>query len=645
MSLVSPGRAVLLGALVLSAAACRRQGPPPAPVRAPDSARGGLSPLHQTVTLVAGSGEDGERDGPFAEAQFQVPTSLAASPDGRLLVVAERESCRLRLVHLDEANRVETLGGAEGCGLEDGPLAGARFAYPALVAFASAGSLVVWDADDGRLRLVDLAARVVKTVPAPEGGGWKGAAGLAVRQGSAILSLPAAGRVVAVDLASGAERIVFSGDAALPHPGPLALLKDDELWLTAADGAGLFSLDLSAEGSAPAKRLDAVRLLALAVSGGRLYGVRGEEHPALVRLPEGAGLPLPSPWGGAMPDGAGKDSLLALPASGPVALAGGEGRTLYFTHPALRQVLAVRDLDQGERANGMSWKDGEPDDLAYPPERPRGVFRVLLAGDSHVFHPTFREIPQGFYDRSLTIARRLELLLNTHAALDGTRRGYEVLTKAHVAWVPLLTWPAQELPSLARKWNVDLVVLMVPPGSNALDGYLNNPVDADGLPSPKPDPEYLLLPPEKKLAQSPAARLFAVASARGHTATSKAGFLHVELTLDELLAIPEARTELLELYGRPLGLLRERLAPARLVVCLFSSGDRIAIARERDFYAEIARRRGVELLDVVPEMTALRASYHPIAERGDSDHFTAGGMALFAGVLEHGLAARGFLPR
>ncbi|MCM3876047.1 MAG: hypothetical protein NEA02_06470, partial [Thermoanaerobaculia bacterium] len=241
--------------------------------------------------------------------------------------------------------------------------------------------------------------------------------------------------------------------------------------------------------------------------------------------------------------------------------------------------------------------------------------------------------------------KRLQLTLNTRAALEGRATAYEVLTKVHGSWAPLGVWPAHEVPTVAKAWDVDTVLLMMPPGSGTLDAWLNHPLTTDGrIPAAEIDPEYLLLPAEAKLKRSPAAALFRACRKRGLATASPDGRLEIGASLGKLASDPELRREALELYGRPLELLKKRLAPRRLVFCFYPLGSREALGEQRDFYRELCEKRGVELLDLVPAFDVLRETFYPVAELSGNEHFHAAGHGVFGYLVAHELVFRQIVP-
>jgi len=68
-----------------------------------------VRPVSQFQDLVAGRGELGFQDGSFTDAQFANPTGLALDEENHRLFVADKDNHRIRLINLDDRNRVEKL--------------------------------------------------------------------------------------------------------------------------------------------------------------------------------------------------------------------------------------------------------------------------------------------------------------------------------------------------------------------------------------------------------------------------------------------------------------------------------------------------------------------------------------------------------
>src|SRR5271154_1068223 len=72
---------------------------------------GAVTPMEYYNSLVAGNDDAGYRDGAFDDARFNRPCGLAFDETGSRLFVADQNNNRIRVVYLDEDNRVETAAG------------------------------------------------------------------------------------------------------------------------------------------------------------------------------------------------------------------------------------------------------------------------------------------------------------------------------------------------------------------------------------------------------------------------------------------------------------------------------------------------------------------------------------------------------
>jgi thiol-disulfide isomerase/thioredoxin len=123
---------------------------------------GGFDRAAGTVARLAGSGIEAIVDGLEAEAALAQPSDLALTPDQRRLYFVDSETSALRVLHFENAKRVETLigSGLFDFGHVNGALAEARLQHPLGVAWW-AGRIAVADSYNGVLRAVDPGAGIV----------------------------------------------------------------------------------------------------------------------------------------------------------------------------------------------------------------------------------------------------------------------------------------------------------------------------------------------------------------------------------------------------------------------------------------------------------------------------------------------------
>lgn len=142
------------------------------------------------VSRLAGvAGEAGYVEGPGLAARFNYPTGIAASPDGRLLAVADPGNNRVRLVRLMRASngRVEAIVSTAGVASSDKARGtGVPFRQPESVAFDPIGNLYVIDAD-GASVLTNLGLESEARSLLAQPGTFRDAASVAVRGARAVV--------------------------------------------------------------------------------------------------------------------------------------------------------------------------------------------------------------------------------------------------------------------------------------------------------------------------------------------------------------------------------------------------------------------------------------------------------------------------
>ncbi|MDP9394312.1 MAG: NHL domain-containing thioredoxin family protein [Actinomycetota bacterium] len=161
-----------------------------------------FDPLAGTVTVLAGTTNEGLKDGPLREAWFAQTSGLAASEDGSALWVADSETSSLRVVR-DGVVKTVTGKGLFDFGHVDGPAADALLQHPLGVTVLPDGSVAVCDTYNGAVRRYDPARAEVTTL----------AAGLAEPSDAVVLGNvlviveSAAHRLTAVPIPDAAARV------------------------------------------------------------------------------------------------------------------------------------------------------------------------------------------------------------------------------------------------------------------------------------------------------------------------------------------------------------------------------------------------------------------------------------------------------
>ncbi|MEA2489723.1 MAG: hypothetical protein QOH21_1515, partial [Acidobacteriota bacterium] len=116
--------------------------------------------LEGVVTRYAGSGKPGSRDGAAGVAELKQPCGVAVDGDG-VVYVADTANSVIRRVALD--GTMTTIAGTGRDGFADGAAANARFAGPEGIAVGGDGRVYIADTANDRIRVLDHG--VVSTLP------------------------------------------------------------------------------------------------------------------------------------------------------------------------------------------------------------------------------------------------------------------------------------------------------------------------------------------------------------------------------------------------------------------------------------------------------------------------------------------------
>lgn len=627
-----------------------------------------LEPMSLYHDLVAGDGVPGFRDGEFHHARFRDPSGIAVLAGGTILAVADQSNNRIRAIHLDQGNRVETLAGTTAAGAKDGSFQEATFSQPGAMVAISDHAVLVNDEGNGLFRVLDLQTRRVETVA---GSGGRGAGEGPARQAElgSVTSLayspaedavffaqPEFGALRRLDLKARTIQPILLNDSRLPRPTVVAFLKG-QLCVSNDDGRVL-RVEPRSPDYAGARTLHDVgrgkNLRAMVESDGRLYAILGDTDSAWVILNTGQSWAPPSVLSEstAIP-------YLRFGDTEPIGLAADplNPRSFYLTSTAQQEVLCVKDYRFADLTDKAAESAGGLIDFEYPPKKPPRTFRILMIGDSHInffFEPGYRK--ERFTPQKLDgMPKRLELMLNTLGAIENSPTRYEVLTLMRVSWNPLLVWSANQAPAIAKKFDADLVLLMEPPGgSGTVQAYLERPITERGIPANEPDMEYMLKPLAERLRNNPVGPLVTRAKTRGWVRKLPDGENVSIENIAVLATDPAARKEILSLHARPIVELRKGLdasfAGGRrppLILCYYLLGGRVPGSPgvlESPFWKDVASASGVEYLDLTDLFIGLKESWFPLSEASSNDHFTPGGHSFFAFLLTHELVKNGWVP-
>jgi DNA-binding beta-propeller fold protein YncE len=615
-------------------------------------------PIRQFQDLAAGEGARGYRDGSFDYSLWDGPAGLAVNADGSLLFVADRNNRRIRMVDLLKDNSVETLAGNGEAEEKDGPFAQASFIDPSLVAAVPRG-LVVYDAKSGHLRFLDLQSKSVsiwdireKGRPLAEGR-LAGVFNMCYSPAKHCLYLtqPAQGRLERISLDGRELKVEMENDPRVAHPGALCLF-GGALCLADTQSPSVYKVGTIGNAGvslAAVGQCDHAR--ALCSSQDRLYAISGSPARWIRVSPPRSDLSL-SPWNASFQSVAFDFSLFegTMSEDGPVpGLVSDprEEKRLFLASPGFNQILSLRDYDLSDYLpRDNSTPDGFSD-FNYPRAKPPGTFRLMILGDSHVFRN------DNGTNHLENLAKRLELFLNTEAAIDGIPTRFQVLNFAipNGDDNPPYYYPAFQAPVLAQKYDVDEMLLCLNSETNRsnLAPFTQRPLDSQDVPVWAKDGEYLLKPVRERIPRGKAGDLF-----RRHLTVSGAN-ASLDLDYQKLVDDPQDREDLAYLFSRPILKLRKEADSMRtkegrrvpLRICFFpagSSGLQSEVEPYRGLWKTAAEQAGVSFADLSGPFLALRPDYFPVAENFGTFHPTADGYLLKALVLADQLIREKWIP-
>jgi sugar lactone lactonase YvrE len=638
-------------------------------------------------SLVAGGDDPGYKDGDYDKAHFNRPMGLAIDGKGQTLFVADTNNNRVRVIHLDEDNRVETLGGNGTSGRTDGPLSLASFAQPSALAWIPPDHLAVYDLGSGLLRSIDLKNKAVTTLGISMDGKTPGfSVGVVCdlvyrkKDNSLYFSQPGDHLLRRMDLKTQKVSTVLTNDPRIPSPWALCV-SGDNLYVSEQENSGIFQVDAipnttSAQEAVSIGTVGKGELvLELAESDGILYAVQSGNTPLARVSPVYQPINLATPWGFTIDNkNPGTLPLLNFGLNQSVGFTAvpGQARKLIIANPNPwnQAIISVKDYEFDKYWGARSNSDvlGSLADFNYPSQKPPKTFRILIVGNSRVVTAPVIVPDAGKpgvpYDgngqgvnslRTNTFPKQLEFILNTQASLQGCEDHFEVLTLGHPGQ-HVQFFANDEIPPIVKKYDIDLVIAFTV--SFGIEGFLEyylKPLNDEGIPSNKMDPEFLLKTWKEKMPFGAPTRLFERAKAKGlaHVDTpTQVGFSY----FSGLIASgdKEIREDLIEMIGKPYKLISERIGSIqrpgenhpKFLMCFCPSVDNDGLKVEEydSFWRDLCSRNGINLLDLTDPLNGLKTSYYPTSESCCHNHFTAYGNLLIATLLSYYLPQEKWIP-
>ncbi len=430
-----------------------------------------VAPMRSPIALVAGQGTPGFTDGDFSRATFNGLSGLLLDDTHNLLYVAESGNASIRTVDLNHENRVSTLLGRRGPGSRDGVLAESQIRAPAHMIWTDKSKTMLFsDAGNHQIKRLDLVAGTCVTVCGNTSPGLTDRVGnqARFREPQGLLRLSPS-RILVADTGNGALRLVtltngetqtlFLSPSTQKYEFQFAFFDTDlNLILTCRNKPGLWRLLNSDQTPLTLPQINAFtptpevglaltpellhpldhEITAYAMDGIHLYynlkAPEGERTTCPLRYVNIYTPKVSSPmdyqnW---LPPsevytaGDGGVTKTAHPLQAYRLYDSAQGlayapqqETVYIADDFNHRIISLRVHRRGEFFRGSY----------CPPQKPAGVKRILLFGNSLNYVISERR-PLGISaneEMADSLSRRLEYWLNALALAQGRATRYEVI--------------------------------------------------------------------------------------------------------------------------------------------------------------------------------------------------------------------------
>jgi hypothetical protein len=636
-----------------------------------------FTPMEYYNSLVAGNDDDaGFQDGAFDDARFNQPSGLAFDEEGKRLLVADYNNNRIRVIYLEENNRVETLAGNGDNKNLDGSLDKASFSGPYLLARLPDDQFAVFESGDHSIRIVDLKNRNVTTLATGLGTVWS-LVYWPIDQGL-YFSTPDSGVLQRLDLKNKKLTTLLTNNSQVPRPKALGLCAN-KLYVSDGVSSNLFQVEpvmntLNAGATVHLEMAGSGKNIEeLTATGESLYALQSNGDTFAEVLPQYRAVNMATAWGFISNNNSTYYSpYLGIQTGRTAGFAGSpnEMGKFYISSPnnATNSIVSIKDYNFDKQwFAGFDRGPAALNDFDYPAKKPAKTFRILIIGTSRVLYAPAVPLDvdgnevafpnRDEYDtntpRVVTFPKKLEFLLNSEAALDGISEHFEVLVLGHVG-INIQDFAAEEAPSLVKKYDIDLVLgMLFPSPQDNFDVYYDKPITKDGIPSDSMNVEYLLKPWKERIPDGAPKRLLDECFKQKLVKEISPNKLQFSLFQDLLLGgNKEIRSDLMEMLGKPFKVLKEKIDPLttssgnkpKVAFFFIPSADCESYAQYETFWSDICGQYGLSLMDLSKPYEDLKLSYFPTTQACCWQHYTAYGNELIATILKHELISRGWIP-
>ena len=573
-------------------------------------------------SLVAGHDDPGFQDGAFDDAYFSRPQGLAFDTEGKRLFVADEDNHRIRVIYPEEGNRVETLAGSGVEGSLDGTLVTAQFKQPVSLAYLPNDQLAVFDIADGAVRLIDIPQKQVTTLVS---GGIVDGYSMVYWpvDGRLYISDEALGKILRLDLKTKGLLPLFYKDARLSEPKALCVYHN-KIYVSDGKADAVYGIDIHFNEHSEFVGADLqlvsqkTNVVAMAVSNDHLYAVQTGNSPLVQLFPDIKPVKLATVWGFLQDNSSSAYTpFLSVDSDRSIGFVASpnEPRKFYITQRIINtnSIVSVKDYGFEEAWPARSKAEAKKSlsDFDYPEKKPSHTFRILIAGNSMlVTAPTaFTDKEAAVHDEnsllSHTLSKQLEFLLNAEGAWQNVPEHFEVLNLGRPSG-SLVDYGSAEIPELAKKYDVDLVIDFVTPyEEEQFRYYYEEPLTSQGIPSGDIDPEFLLKPWAQRIPAGAPGDLFQRAEVKKWASINKKGQVEFNKNFQELLLAHDAdiRMDLQEMLGKPLQLLEGSLNSLKtsggktpqFIMCFVPSEGARPLKEYQSFGARSPRKTGSPL--------------------------------------------------